>query len=89
VATRKKTATTGLTEIQARALADWWGGRYERLIIPQGEGQACHGVILPASGQPGPARPASRETAIFSLEEALALEKIRDVNNPAAPDWVG
>jgi hypothetical protein len=89
VATRKKTATTGLTEVQAKALADWWGGRYERLINPQGKGQACHGVILPSSGQPDPARPASRETAIFSLEDALALEKFRDVNNPAAPDWVG
>lgn len=89
MSTPKQSATTGLTEFQAKALADWWGGRYEKLISPQGEGQALHGVILPTSGQPDLGRPASRETAIFSVEEALALEKFRDVNNPAAPDWVG
>ena len=85
----KKPETTGLTEAQARALADWWGGGYQKLSGPKGSGGACHGVILHRSGQGGSAGPGTRETIIFSLEEAQALEKFRDVNNPGAPDWVG
>jgi hypothetical protein len=88
VASANQSRSTALTEIQARALADWWGGRYELLLGPEGEGPACHGVILPSAGWPD-STPASRESAIFSLEEALALEKFRGAVNPAAPDWVG
>jgi len=89
VASSEKPCATGLTEAQARALADWWGGRYQHTSAPGGAGKTCHGVILKASGPCGPAKAISLETVIFSLEEAQALEKFRDVNNPGAPDWVG
>jgi hypothetical protein len=89
VASSEKPCATGLTEAQARALADWWGGRYQELSVPEGSGDTCHGVILHRSCRRGSALPGSGETVIFSLEEAQALEKCRDVNNPGAPDWVG
>jgi hypothetical protein len=81
--------TTGLTETQARALADWWGGSYQQVVSPEGSGAARHGVIFTASGGQDPDMPVSPETVIFSLEEAQNLEKFRDVVNPGAPDWVG
>ena len=88
VARAGKPGRTGLTETQARALADWWGGKYQQVVDPTGSA-ACHGVIFPASVQHDAARPAIPETAIFSREEAQALEKFREALNPAAPDWVG
>jgi len=89
LASGKKTCSTGLTEAQARTLADWWGGRYQQLTAPESGGEACHGVILQASAPCGPAHATPLEAIIFSLEEARALEKLRGVNNPGAPDWVG
>ena len=86
---RNQAGTCGLTEVQARALADWWGGTYHRVASPGTPGEVCHGVILPGEDQPGRQTPASRETAIYSREEAQALEKFRDAVNPGAPDWVG
>jgi hypothetical protein len=70
--------TTKLTEVQAKALADWWGGRYQQLIKPEGSGEIWHGVVF------GPS-----EVAVLSLEDAQALENVRDAVNPSAPDWVG
>ncbi len=89
MASGKKSETTGLTEAQARALADWWGGSYQKYAGPGGSGDTCHGVILYRFCKPDPAMQGTRETIIFSLEEARALEKFRDVNNPGAIDWVG
>jgi hypothetical protein len=82
-----KSATTSLTEAQARALAAWWGGRYEKKVTPGGSGSAGHGVTLAAVREdrsvPSP------EIIIFSLEEARDLEKFRQAVNPHSPDWVG
>ena len=82
-----KSATTSLTEAQARALAAWWGGRYERKVTPGGSGSAGHGVTLAAARKDRFMRPG--EITIFSLEEARALEKSREAVNPHSPDWVG
>ena len=86
---RNKSGTSGLTEVQARALADWWGGTYQRVASPGTSGQVCHGVILSGFDQEKPKSPSPRENVIFSREEAQALEKFRDAVNPGAPDWVG
>jgi hypothetical protein len=80
-----KTGTIGLTEAQARALADWWGGRYHQVISLESPGPACHGVIFEPCGR----QELATQLAIFSLEEAQALEKVRGFDNPGAPDWVG
>jgi hypothetical protein len=78
--------TTRLSEAQARALADWWGGTVERITSPDLPGETWYGVVFPKDSQ---AACLPREPAIFSLEEARFLENLRDVNNPNAPDWVG
>ncbi len=82
-----KSATTSLTEAQARALAAWWGGRYEKKVTPGGSGSAGHGVTLAAARKDRFMRPG--EITIFSLEEARVLEKSREAVNPHSPDWVG
>jgi len=84
-----KSGINCLTETQARALADWWGGRYHQELSPEGSGITRHGVIFKASGEQDQEMGAFQEIAIFSLEEAQALEKLRDVVNPGAPDWIG
>jgi hypothetical protein len=89
MACTKKSGTTRLTEAQARALADWWGGRYQQVISPDSPARACHGVIIEPGGKQSHVTPASCQLAIFSLEEAQVLEKARGPDNPGAPDWVG
>ena len=86
VASSKERAATKLTEAQARALAAWWGGRYESRVGP-GAPADGHGVILTAARVNGSAP--SPEITVFSLEEARALEKSRESVNPHSPDWVG
>jgi hypothetical protein len=89
VAPTKRSGTTRLTEAQAKALADWWGGKYHEAIGLESQGKACHGVIFTPDGKQERADPVSRQLAIFSLEEARALENTRTADNPGAPDWVG
>jgi hypothetical protein len=84
----KTSAATGLTEAQARALAAWWGGRYERKASPGAPGAAGHGVILNAAAREDRSMQ-SPEITIFSLEEARDLEQFRQAVNPHSPDWVG
>ncbi len=84
----KTSAATGLTEAQARALAAWWGGRYESKGTPGAPGAAGHGVILIAAAWGDRCVP-TPEITIFSLEEARDLEKSRQAVNPHSPDWVG
>ncbi len=70
---------TPLTELQARALALWWGGVYQRRAAGGGAGNGGrHGVAL--AGLP--------ET-VWSREQAAAVEHRRSEINPAAADWVG
>lgn len=78
--------TTRLSEAQARALADWWGGSLQQVSSPDQAGETFFGVVFPKDSQ---AACLSPKPAIFSLEEARFLENLRDVNNPSAPDWVG
>jgi hypothetical protein len=85
----KTSAATGLTEAQARALAAWWGGRYERKASPGAPGAAGHGVIIFSPGGHDRSVAPSPEVTIFSLEEARELEKFRQAVNPHSPDWVG
>ncbi len=84
-----RTESTRLTEVQARALADWWGGCYELRVNPKDSGEVWHGAVFRLPDGEGLPRPRSPEVAVFSLEEARALENIRDSVNPEAPDWVG
>jgi hypothetical protein len=80
--------TTRLSEIQARALADWWGGSYERLSSGK-SGKVWHGVVFRPGDPKDTSMPRAPKHAVFSLEEARALENLRDAVNPEAPDWVG
>ena len=81
--------TNRLSEIQARALADWWGGRYQQVSNPEGSEEVWHGIVFRASDQADLSNLMSSEVMVFSLEDAQALENFRDVVNPGAPDWVG
>lgn len=81
--------TTLLSEIQARALANWWGGRYESRLGSEKSGEIRHGVVFRQLDRKNPFIPVSPKLAVFSLEEARALENVRDAVNPEAPDWVG
>jgi hypothetical protein len=78
-----------LSEIQARALADWWGGRYQQVINPEGSEEVWHGIAFRPSDQADLSSPVSSEVTVFFLEDAQALENFRDVVNPGALDWVG
>jgi hypothetical protein len=89
VASINQSGTTGLTEAQARALADWWGGSFQELSSPGGAGKARYAVICEVPDQDPPAPPHPRAVVVWSLEGAQALEKLRDAVNPCAPDWVG
>jgi len=81
---------TPLTEPQARALADWWGGAYHQTIVPSAQGvQAIHGVILACGQHPDAEGSSSSEVSLWSLEEVRELENLRSAINPAAADWVG
>jgi len=81
--------TTRLSEIQARALADWWGGRYEPRKNPEKSGDVWHGVVFRPGDPKDISMPLAPKPAVFSLEEARALENLREAVNPEAPDWVG
>ena len=72
---------TRLAEAQARALADWWGGRYRQVISPECPGKVCYGVIIEPDGAQDLAIPPSCPRAIFSLEEAKILEQVRGPEN--------
>jgi hypothetical protein len=89
VACSTRSEKTSLTESQARALADWWGGRYHQIFSPEGPNHACHGVIIETSGAQDSTAPASCQRTIFSLEEARILEQLRGHDNQGATDWVG
>ena len=78
-----------LTEVQARALADWWGGRYKEVRKPEEPGEVRHGVVLRPSDREDQEAPLSPELVVLTLEEARSLENCRDAINPGAPDWVG
>ncbi len=89
MACAKKSGTTGLSETQARALADWWGGRYQQVGSPGKVGGIRHAAIFEAPCREKQGRLVPREIVVFSLEGARALEKFRQAINPSAPDWVG
>jgi hypothetical protein len=77
---------TPLTEPQARALAQWWGGAYAP--APESGKALRHGVTLPSfSGTP--ADPDAAPRWVGTMEEARHLETQRQGINPAAPDWDG
>jgi len=87
-----RTDTSGinrLTEVQARTLADWWGGRYNQIMSPERSGEAWHGVIFEPTARETQAMPEARPLAVFSLEEARSLENLLYAVNLYAPDWVG
>ncbi len=79
---------TPLTEQQARALAHWWGGRYEMTIDAGEVATVCHGVLL--TGRPGQRhQDAAGPTRILSLEEAQEMENRRGFQEACSPDWLG
>jgi hypothetical protein len=79
--------STPLTEPQARALAQWWGGTYASAPATAGA-PPRHGVTLPGGAGACPAQslPAA---AVWTTEEARLMERQRHGINPAAPDWDG
>jgi len=89
VACRTRSGKTSLTEAQARALADWWGGKYHQAISPECPEHTRHGVIIATRGSQDLANPTSGQKAVFFLEEAKIIEKGRGHDNPGATDWVG
>jgi hypothetical protein len=89
VPSTNKLAPTGLTETQARTLADWWGGRCREIISRQNARETRYVVIFESPGQKYPARTGPHAIVVTSLEGAQALEGLRDAVNPGAPDWVG
>jgi hypothetical protein len=78
-----------LTEIQARALADWWGGSYKQVMEPGESGEVRHGAVFRQLHREDQEAPLLPEHVVFTLEEARSLENCRDAINPGAPDWVG
>ncbi|MEJ2070696.1 MAG: hypothetical protein P8X65_02010 [Syntrophobacterales bacterium] len=86
---KNNSATIRLTEVQARVLADWWGGSYKQVRDPEESGEFRHGVVFRQLHQEEQAVPQSPELVVFTLEEARSLENCRDAFNPGAPDWVG
>jgi len=89
VSCNTRSGKTSLTEAQARALADWWGGKYRQVISPECPENTCHGVIIESEAAKNLAIPPSCPRAVFSLEEAKIIEKARGHDNPGARDWVG
>ena len=81
--------TNRLTEVQARTLADWWGGRYQQVVNPEGSEEVWHGIVVRPCDQADLSSSMSPEVTVFFLEDAQALENFRDVVNPGALDWVG
>ena len=86
---KNHSATNKLTEIQARALADWWGGSYRQVVDPEESGGVLHGVVFRPPDREDQAAAPSSGLVVFTLEEARSLENSRDAINPGATDWVG
>ncbi len=80
---------TPLTEQQARALAHWWGGRYEQSIDVKEVPTVCHGVRLTTGRVDMGREKAGGCRWICSLEEAWEIEKQRGFQEACSPDWVG
>ena len=78
-----------LTEVQARALADWWGGSYKQVMDPRNSGEVWHGVVFRPPDVEDQAAPPALELVVFTLEEARSLANCREAINPGATDWVG
>lgn len=89
VSAKNTSETIRFTEVQARALADWWGGSYKPVRDPEESGEFRHGVVLRPPDRENQVVPLSPELVVFTLEEARSLENCRDAINPGAPDWVG
>ena len=83
------TTCTPLTEPQARALAQWWGGMYASSPPIAGTARNLrHGVTLPPCTEERAAAN-SLPSWVGTMEEARELESRRHGINPAAPDWDG
>ena len=89
VSAKNNSENIRLTEVQARTLADWWGGSYKQVKDPEESGAVWHGVVLRPPDHIDQEVPLSPEFVVFTLEEARSLENCRDAINPGAPDWVG
>jgi hypothetical protein len=85
---QETTGKTRLTEDQARALADWWGGVYHRLRAAPPEVGILHGVVWKSGCEAGSLGGEPGAPAVFFLEEACHLDNRRGEINPGAPDWV-
>jgi hypothetical protein len=86
---KKTSATVRLTEVQARALADWWGGNYKQVLDPKNSGEVWHGVVFRSLDREDQSVPPASELVVFTLAEARSLENCREAINPGATDWVG
>jgi len=80
---------TPLTEQQARTLAYWWGGQYQRISLAEGENVTRHGVVVTGKKSCRPQADAYPLIQVFSLEEAGEMEKRRGFQEACSPDWVG
>jgi hypothetical protein len=80
---------TPLTEQQARTLAYWWGGQYQRISLAEGENVNRHGVVVTGKKSCRPQGDAVAPIQIFSLEEAVEMENRRGFQEACSPDWVG
>ena len=89
VSAKNDSENISLTEVQARALADWWGGSYKQVRDLEESGEVRHGVVLRPPDREDQEVALSPELVVFTLAEARSLENCRDAINPGAPDWVG
>ncbi len=80
---------TPLTEQQARSLALWWDGDYQKISPTGGESAVRHGVVI--TGKRGCCAQvyADGPIMVFSLEEARDMENRRGFQEAASPDWIG
>ncbi len=79
---------TPLTEQQARALAHWWGGRYEELPDTAGQSRR-HGVVLTLPSAAAAVHHGVARALVLTQEEARAWETQRGFQEACSPDWVG
>lgn len=82
-------ANTPLTEQQARSLAHWWGGEYQRVSLAEKDNAIRHGVVVTGTKSCRPQADADDAIQVFSLEEAIAMENRRGFQDAASPDWIG
>jgi len=80
---------TPLTEQQARALAHWWGGRYEKIMLPGTAALVWHCVILPGRPASLPYDHSAGLARVSSREEAQEMENRRGFQEACSPDWLG